>query len=326
MLPPDLLDAYPARFWAVEPPRPLGNAGGLSGASLWRFQADAGELVLRAWPVDGPGLTEVETVHGCLAMAGRLGFIPVPIRRLDGRTASHREGRIWELAPWMPGEPDLSKPPPEARLRSIFAGLASFHAAFAGRLRAGESPGLASRVGEIEALIGGGFDRIADHLDRTRPDLLVDLARSWLDRARVLAPRILGPTRRAASIELPLQPCLRDARPDHFLLVEDRLTGLVDFGAMGVDSVAADLGRLIGEGVGADFLARSTAITAYESVRRLEPRELAAIGAFERANALLGGARWVRWHFIERRAFDDPNAIRRGLAAGLDRIRALLPT
>ena len=44
-----------------------------------------------------------------------------------------------------------------------------------------------------------------------------------------------------------LQPALRDARPEHFLFEDDRLSGLVDFGAMGVESVAADLARLIGE-------------------------------------------------------------------------------
>ena len=44
-----------------------------------------------------------------------------------------------------------------------------------------------------------------------------------------------------------LQPCLRDARPEHFLFDGDQLSGLVDFGAMAVDSVVGDLARLIGE-------------------------------------------------------------------------------
>ena len=44
-----------------------------------------------------------------------------------------------------------------------------------------------------------------------------------------------------------MQPCLRDARPEHFLFVENVLTGLIDFGAMDFETVAGDLARLLGE-------------------------------------------------------------------------------
>ncbi len=64
-----VLDRYPASIRPTSPPRPLGNAGGLSGARLWRFDSGRGPLVLRCWPTDGPDLARLEWIHACLAAA-----------------------------------------------------------------------------------------------------------------------------------------------------------------------------------------------------------------------------------------------------------------
>ncbi len=69
----------------------------------------------------------------------------------------------------------------------------------------------------------------------------------WIRLARTVAPQVREPLRQASSRSVMLQPCLRDARPEHFLFEGDQLSGLVDFGAMAVDSVVGDLARLIGE-------------------------------------------------------------------------------
>jgi homoserine kinase type II len=113
---------------------------------------------------------------------------------------------------------------------------------------------------------------------------------------------------------------LRDARPDHFLFSGDRLTGLVDFGAMGLESPAADLARLIGEWIGPDASARSAALDAYTDVRPLDASETQLIDVFADSAAWLGPARWVRWHFVDRRRFDDPDAGKVGLERALGRL------
>ncbi len=117
---------------------------------------------------------------------------------------------------------------------------------------------------------------------------------------------------------VPLQPCLRDARAEHFLFEGDRVTGLVDFGAMGIDSVAGDLARLIGDWLDGDPAARAEALDAYERVRPLDAAETALIVAFESSSALLIGEHWIRWHYLEDRQFDDPHATTRGILRGLD--------
>ncbi len=136
--------------------------------------------------------------------------------------------------------------------------------------------------------------------------------------------QLLDPLRLAAGRTIPLQPCLRDARPEHFLFEGDRVTGLVNFGAMGVDCVAGDLARLMGEWLEGDASARVEAMASYERIRPLGADEAAAIDAFASSSALLVGERWIRWHFIEGRRFDDPSAVAQGIARGLDHLERLV--
>jgi homoserine kinase type II len=318
-----VLAGYPAAARPWDEPEPLGNAGGASGCRLWRFRSGLGTLVARAWPEDGPDRSALEAIHAWLAEAGPLGFVPVPLAGLDGRTARPRGGRLWEVAPWMPGEPDTARPATATRVRAGFAALAAFHQRLAHRQSERGSPGLAARLREVHALLGGGFDDLRHILDRAGPEPLVDLGRAWVEAARPAAPFVLAALSRASSVVAPIQPCLRDARPEHFLFRGESVTGLVDFGAMGLDSVAADLARLLQEWVGRDLRLRDAAIDAYTAVRPLSPSETLLIGAFEDSAALLGGGHWLRWHFVDGRTFDDPEAVSRGLRKGLDRAAGL---
>src|SRR5262249_29532695 len=138
-----------------------------------------------------------------------------------------------------------------------------------------------------------------------------------------LAPKLLPLVARAAGRPVRRQWCGRDVRGDHLLFVGERLTGLVDFGALGIDSVAADLARLLEDWVGPDRAARAEALETYQAVRPLDDSETDLIPAFERTAALLGGGHWLRWHSVEGRRFDDPDAVRDGLRRGLERIAGL---
>lgn len=314
-----LLARYPAGVRPLDDPEPLGGAGGLSGARLWGYRSARGPLVLRRWPPHGPGRAHLERVHEWLRRAGDLGFVPVPIADRSGQTLTEWDDALWELAPWMPGASDPSRPPAPGRLRSAFAAIAAFHARLGDERRCGTSPGLAQRHAAIAGLLAGDFDAMERSIrpaqDESRPTAL-----RWLERAREVAPRLIEPLRAAAGRVVPLQPCLRDARPDHVLFEGDRVAGLVDFGAMGIDCVAGDLARLLGEWLDGDLSGRAEALAAYERVRPLDAGEAALIEAFEMAADLLVGERWIRWQVIEGRRFDDPTAVARGLARGAERL------
>jgi len=324
-----ILGRYPPSTRPIGEPVALGNAGGASGARLWQYASARGAMVLRAWPPDGPGPAAIRRIHEYLSRTRGLGFVAIPERDRAGETVQEFAGRAWEVAPWMSGVADLGRPPGRARLRAGFAGLAGFHRATAWFWNFGSSPGLSARLRELEGLLGGGFADLERAIARGGTDPARDPARRWLDLARRVAPVLSGPLREAAAGPsrlapfLHLQVCLRDPRPDHFLFEGDRLTGLVDFGAMGLECVAADLARLLAEWAGPDRADRAEALDAYQAIRPLEPAEAALIAAFERPAALLIGAHWARWHFIEGRTFDDPDAVPNGLRRGLDRLADL---
>ena len=321
-----ILDAVLARYPVEARPRgkllALGNAGGLSGARLWRFSALRGPLVLRAWPEQGPSRADVERVHRWLARAARLPFVPVPIADREGRTVVEASGRLWELAPWLPGSPATAGSPTPARIRAACSALAAFHEVFAEERRAGPSPNLAARLEELEKLQSGGFDHLEEALARAGDDPAVPIGRRWLALARRLAPSVGEELRHQLAHEVPLQPCLRDARPEHFLFEGERLTGLVDYGAMGIECVTSDLARLLLEWL-EDPASWALGINAYETVRRLDPAEDRLIGPFTRSAALLGPGRWVRWRFVEERPFERPEVVVERLARGQDLLARL---
>lgn len=318
-----VLRRYPATVQPCSEPEPLGNAGGLSGAGLWRFRSALGQLVLRAWPPHGQAQPALEQIHQWLHAAGRTGLVPVPIAGLDDRTLQEHDGRCWELAPWLEGSALLQRPPSPSRLRAGFAGLAAVHASLRHLACRGYSPGLIRRAAELEALIEREFRNLEGALNSHGSESHVPLARRWLELARTLAPDIASRVHRANGCEVALQPCLRDVRPEHLLFARDRLTGLIDFGAMGIDTVSGDLARLLSEWLDPDRDARAAALTAYANVRPLDEAETRLIDVFSASTALLAGAHWVRWHFLEGRTFEDPSAVRFGLQRSVERLAHL---
>jgi Ser/Thr protein kinase RdoA (MazF antagonist) len=315
-----LLALYPAPARALAPPTPLGNAGGGSGARLWRFDSGHGPLVARAYPPDGPGPAVLARIHGWIARLADLDFIPVPLATLDGPTLVVLDASCWEVAPWKPGAADASQPPARARLWAAMGGLAAVHQRLAVDSSIGPSPGLLARLAEAEELFASGLSRFEMKI-RNRPgDPTRAAALRWVALARDGLPALVARLRREIPAAIPLQPVLRDARPDHFLFEGDRLTGLVDLGAMGIDSPATDLARLLTDWVGPDRAAFAEALDAYAAIRPLDPTEAARIDVFSESAAWLGPARWIRWHYVEGRRFDDPDAVRLGLDRTLGRL------
>ena len=319
-----LLKLYPAADSPIATPVSLGNAGGGSGARLWRFETGIGPHVARAWPIDGPGPDALVAIHRQLARLSPLDFIPIPRPTRDGRTLVVLDGRAWEIAPWLPGDPDRSEPPAVPRVRAGFAGLAAVHDRLGVEGSVGPSPGLHARLDEIRSLLSGGLTSIEAAIGIAHDVPGIDMAARWTTAARAGLPDLLTRLTREAATPVPIQPVLRDARGVHFLFVADRLTGVVDFGAMGRDTPAADLARLLGDCVGRDPVTRRVAIEAYSSIRPLSPVESRMIAVFEEANAWLGPLRWIRWGFVDRRPFDDPDAVRSGLARTTGRLAAWL--
>jgi Ser/Thr protein kinase RdoA (MazF antagonist) len=108
-----------------------------------------------------------------------------------------------------------------------------------------------------------------------------------------------------------LQPCLCDVWHDHLLFEGERLTGLIDYGAVKVDQVAVDLARLLGSLVEDEEAGWRTGLAAYRTVRALSAEEEALARDLDVTGTLLGVVTWMRWLCAEQKVLDRTAGLRR---------------
>lgn len=125
----------------------------------------------------------------------------------------------------------------------------------------------------------------------------------------------------AASLSTELFPVIRDLWHDHVLFTGDEVTGIIDFGALRVDTPACDLARLLGSLVENDRDRWRLGLAAYEEIRPLSPQEHLLIPLLDESQALLSGLYWLEWLCLERRAFPDLATIESRLEKILQRLK-----
>ncbi len=107
---------------------PLGNAGGFSGARLWRGQTpDGRRLCLREWPVARTTADRLFDIHQAMQVLAELPFVPEIWPTLDGSTWVQVDDACWEITTWMPGTADFHQKPTNARLFAAMRTLAAMH-------------------------------------------------------------------------------------------------------------------------------------------------------------------------------------------------------
>jgi Ser/Thr protein kinase RdoA (MazF antagonist) len=327
----DLSDAltvlahYPGEF-RPEQIEMLGAAGGFSGAVIWRVSPPDRVLCLKRWPAESPSVEGMQFIHAVLLHVARQGFglAPAPCQDRRGQTfVTHRE-HLWELTPWLPGMADFRQNPQPSRLQAALRVLAEFHRAAATYpeyvLRTGRSPGVRQRLQRVRRYAAGDLEQLGQCIvPEIWPDLC-DRARQAVTRARFCLGPVKTLLETACDCELPLQPCIRDVWHDHVLFTGDRVTGLIDFGAMQIESIAADVARLLGSLARDDASLWRAGLAAYESIRPMHQAEKALVTAFDRSGILLGALNWVEWLYRERREFHAPDAVARRLDEVLTRL------
>jgi homoserine kinase type II len=312
----EILNQYAAEYQPSHA-EPLGSAGGMSGAQFWRLTTPRGTLALRRWPTEHPAPEQLQFIHKVLSHAQRRGIavLPIPITTRDGRSFIAHEGHLWELAPWMPGRADYAHAPTAEKLRAAMTFLAQFHLAvvdFAHPLSSGSStgsPAITSRIARLNELAAGGQQQLAAEITDNVWPQLSPIAREFLavlPRALPLAIALHEPL---ANLSFSLQTCLRDIWHDHVLFSGERVTGVIDFGAMDIDTPACDVARLLGGLVGDDMTSRQIGLSAYDNVRKLSLNEMQAVAAFDTSIILLAGCNWIRWIYCEGRQFENPAQI-----------------
>jgi homoserine kinase type II len=292
----------------------LGNCGGFSGARIWRTDTPVGRLCLRAWPAEQPSERQLKFMHATLRRVRGQGltFVPAPMRTRDGETILRFDGGFWELTPWMPGVADFHARPTPERLRAAMQALARFHLAAASADSpdpVGPSPTLRRRLRELSSFLNGPD---AEKLHRQVPN------GRWPEMD-VRAERLLEHVESRRSylndlLELTLpsvtqQPVIRDIWHDHVLFDGDAVSGMIDYGAMSIDTVAVDVSRLLGSLVDGDADAWNAGLRAYCEIRPLSMEQRDLLETLDKTGVFAGGLVWLRWHYLENRTFENPAGV-----------------
>jgi Ser/Thr protein kinase RdoA (MazF antagonist) len=303
----------------------LGNAGGFSGARLWRIECVNGAACLRAWPAGSMTSDALTFLHSLMRQARGQGlhFVPAIHPTDDGATWIQHGGRLWELSTWQTGRADFSSNPSPQRLRAACVALAQLHVAWS---QSGQTRGVCpaaerrlARCSEWSELIASGW---RGPLHAPSDELVHPVAcRAWKVLVRHVhrVPLLLQPW---IVRTFPLQPCLCDVWHDHLLFHGDTLSGLIDYGAAKIDQVAVDLARLLGSLVGDDREAWAIGLAAYREVRGLDSEEEALAVVLARTGTILGAANWLLWLYRDRRKYEDAARVTRRLETLVARMEA----
>ncbi len=296
---------------------PLTETGGFSGARIWRLHTPRGMLCLRRWPPKHPDQQRLEFIQAVLWHVDQEGFhaVPLPVETQHRHGYVLFAGHLWELTRWLPGRADYRQNPSAARLENALGAVARFHRATATfplpETGPVASPGIVERLARLHELMGG---RIESLRRSTREGAWPELAargQRLIEMFGAAAPGVLTVLEDAATRRVELQPCVRDIWQAHVLFEHDDVSGIVDFGSMRPENVAADVARLLGSLAGDERADWQRGLAAYERYRPLSSDELRLVAAFDRSTVLMGGLQWLEWLCLEERVFADPAGVLR---------------
>ncbi len=299
---------------------------GLSGARLWQLGTASTCFCLRRWPTGQPDRQRLTWMHQVLAHLQRTGGLPVPapITTTAGETFVAWDDTFWELQPWLPGRPVGRGRLTNARLQTALRHLAELHLALASfdttPPRLGCSEAIAARQAKIVGLLAGGFQALGAAIAPGVWPTGEAVARRLLALAPLAAPAVARQLATVAKHRVPLLPVLRDVHGEHILFSADRVTGVLDFGAMRVGTCAGDIARLLGSLAGDDQALWQAGLEAYQSQRPLSVAERRLVPAFDHSTVLLSGLHWVDWIYRQRRVFSDWQAVARRMQSWLTRL------
>jgi len=291
----------------------------------------------------GTSIDRAVWIHGLMSHLRRGGIEGIPLVRsvLSGppvsevRTvaetlAEDTDGMLWEAVEFLAGRP-VTAPDAAARGAAVRR-LAAIHVAAAtlpdGRPRRTRSRGLVERIDRAATLRErpwerrwrGGEGREASSRCGEAIARLFEQAIGVFSHG---GPAVLERITHIPRMDTPCQAVLRDIWSDHVLFERGRVSGIIDFHAAGIDTVATDLARLVGSwrraaGVAAIW---EECLNAYESVRPLADEERRLVTFLHHAGVIVALDNWFRWLVEEERTFANADAV----AHRLGQLVAALP-
>ncbi len=331
-----------------------GNNGGYSGGRIWKLtsKSDPSQCYcLKQWPQADPKQSkrqqeQIALINQLLNHVSNsqdsLCVLPTPLQAKTGLPWVDKGGRITELQLWLPGRPTFWEAPTDQKLVDACRMLARFHKAaesydvsrehmtnpspFVPAQNAtihcvpqmGTPPGIDRRIEFIDELNGGLRNRMAEIANR--PNRLGSLATNLLQNFDRLNANLHSELSKLRQLTFKLQFCIRDLWHDHLFFRGEKVTGIVDFGAVAKDSIATDLSRMLGSLIGNETSKWEIGLREYSSIRELSDAERQLIFVYDRSTTMLAGMNWLKWILLENRTFESLAPIKERMQRLLDRL------
>lgn len=232
--------------------------------------------------------------------------MPAITKNRHGGSFTSDGRRLWEVTQWMPGAADYLAAPSSIRLQAALRALATLHRAWQESpqppTRTGLSPTLIERSQKLEHCLQQlpAWTRLP--LDESPQR---GLAQRTLQHLAACGPQLLPQLTSSRDHPVTLHFVLRDVWSDHVLFTDDRVTGIIDFGAARVDEPATDVARLLGS---LEPFDQRNWLIGWETYRAVNPHvELERVRLLDRVGTLLSALQWLQWLVLQPRSFNAPS-------------------
>jgi len=293
----------------------LGSAGGFSGAKFWKITVASTKYCLRRWPNNKPTRVQADVIYPTLEFVRRHLDLPLafPIQTVRGAPMCRVDNAHWELSHWMPGKPIAETEINDMQLRAAAKALAELHnttSSLSEHQHA--SPAVDLRCNMIDRLWATQFEQLQSTQDISG---VVDsgVKQILLDQFRYQAHALRQQLELLRNVPVSQIPILGDIWSDHVLFKNDKVSGIVDFGAMKIESPCLDIARLFGSYADYSSEALRRGVSYYGQFRKLNDLDLSLIELYDRGYVLLAGIQWLIWIELEQRKFCDNGAVRQRL-------------
>ncbi len=301
---------------------PLGNAGGFSGARIWRGTTSDGPFCLRAWPIGRWDEKRIRLIHAALERC-RLPIVPTVVPTRDGCTYVQVQQQFWEITNWLPGRADFRNQPSDSKLHNAMNALARIHDCWQpAQTRCAPCPAVGRMLLAFQDwrnLIQSGW----------KPNYRLPYPTEIHDRARRAWYALLAGSVGAEFILkdwqhqlFPIQTCIRDVWHDHILYTGDQVTGVIDFGAVTHDCVAIDLARLLGSLIPDQPRRMHQALAIYSALRPVPNQMIDLVFILDGCGSFIGLTNWLRWLYQEERTIASSDKIGVRMDALLKRVES----
>jgi len=328
------------RFWPAlfSQGKLIDAHAGFSGAIVERLEIAGQHFALRGWPQDALPAARIIGLHHLQRFLYDRGInqVSVPVMTAEGQSMIQHENRFWQLEPWMPGEANFLEQPSDAKLKSVMQLLARLHLAAGQHVSSSDaaqwfsishsasSPTIIERLLLVEQWSDTNpqtIRRLIDHkkIPETVKESLRQILTQFLPKVRMIQSEL----REMLTCESTLQPSLRDLWSDHVLFTDDRVTGLIDFGACRSENPMIDLSRLLGSYFIRDSDSYRKAINWYDEIRPVSSAERKLFPVFDHSQRILAGLTWIEWLIFEGKQPEDWKSVQERLDQIVPRMQAV---